>query len=47
MHGLDAVAKVAELAPDVVLMDIRMPELGGIGATHRITTAAPTSKVWC
>ncbi|CAM5376631.1 response regulator [Streptomyces microflavus] len=37
VNGLDAVAKVDELTPDVVLMDIRMPELGGIEATRRIT----------
>ncbi|TQJ54580.1 response regulator [Streptomyces sp. SLBN-115] len=45
VHGLDAVAKVDELAPDVVLMDIRMPELGGIEATQRITLAHPYIKV--
>jgi DNA-binding NarL/FixJ family response regulator len=39
VDGREAVAKVAELDPDVVLMDIRMPELGGIEATRRITRA--------
>ncbi|UUU23885.1 response regulator [Streptomyces sp. DSM 40750] len=45
VHGLDAIDKVAEVAPDVVLMDIRMPELGGIEATHRITTENPHIRV--
>lgn len=39
VDGVDAVEKVAGLAPDVVLMDIRMPRLGGIDATRRITEA--------
>ncbi|EMF53094.1 MULTISPECIES: response regulator transcription factor [Streptomyces] len=45
VHGLDAIDKVAELTPDVVLMDIRMPELGGIEATRRITTERPDIRV--
>ncbi|MGW2305520.1 response regulator [Streptomyces sp. NPDC001809] len=44
VDGADAVAKVAELSPDVVLMDIRMPGTGGIEAT-RILTSAGASPV--
>ncbi|MEU6550372.1 response regulator transcription factor [Streptomyces sp. NPDC046915] len=45
VDGLDAIGQVAELAPDVVLMDIRMPELGGIEATGRITAEHPDIRV--
>ncbi|MEU0653339.1 response regulator [Streptomyces albogriseolus] len=45
VNGIEAVGQVGELAPDVVLMDIRMPELGGIEATARITAVHPEVKV--
>jgi DNA-binding NarL/FixJ family response regulator len=38
--GMEAVDLAARLRPDVILMDIRMPELDGIGATSRILAEA-------
>ena len=43
--GADAVEMVRRLAPDVVLMDIRMPVLDGIAATRRITAGGATRVV--
>ncbi|MER5806176.1 response regulator transcription factor [Streptomyces mirabilis] len=40
-NGAEAVAAVAEHRPDVALMDIRMPEVDGIEATHRILADGP------
>jgi DNA-binding NarL/FixJ family response regulator len=45
VNGTEAVAKVRELRPDVVLMDIRMPEMNGIEATREIVTADEGAKV--
>ncbi len=43
--GLQAIERAADLQPDVVLMDIRMPQLDGIGATRRITASQPGVRV--
>ncbi|MBM7503356.1 response regulator [Agromyces aurantiacus] len=40
VDGADAVALAAELRPDLVLMDLRMPVLDGAAATERILAAA-------
>lgn len=44
-NGEEAVALCAERRPDVVLMDLEMPELDGIAATARIKAAQPAVAV--
>jgi DNA-binding NarL/FixJ family response regulator len=43
--GQEAIDVVSELQPDVVLMDIQMPDLGGIDASRAITAASPATGV--
>ncbi|MDD4857406.1 MAG: response regulator transcription factor [Candidatus Krumholzibacteria bacterium] len=43
--GLQAVKIVRELAPELVIMDVALPRLGGIEATHRIVKSMPDAKV--
>ena len=43
--GKEAVAQVDKLHPDVILMDLMMPQLDGIGATEQITTKQPNAHI--
>ncbi len=43
--GLAAIERAAELQPDVVMMDVRLPGISGIEATRRIRNAQPATKV--
>lgn len=43
--GREVVSKAIELKPDVVILDVSMPELNGVEATRQIRSAVPHSKV--
>lgn len=43
--GLEAVKKVAELSPDLIIIDISMPNLNGIQATRQIKRKNPNTRI--
>ncbi|HVM55130.1 MAG TPA: response regulator transcription factor [Acidimicrobiales bacterium] len=43
--GDAGVARAEELAPDVILMDVRMPRMGGIEATRAVSAALPSCRI--
>jgi DNA-binding NarL/FixJ family response regulator len=44
-NGEEAIAKAEESAPDVVLMDVRMPRINGIDAARAIRDSSPATKI--
>lgn len=43
--GKDAITKVMELRPDIVLLDINMPGMNGVNAAYEIRRISPSTKI--
>src|SRR5215831_1042060 len=43
--GTEAISMASQMLPDVVLMDINMPDMDGIAATEKLSTQVPTASV--
>lgn len=43
--GHEAIARAAELQPEIVLLDVQMPNMNGIGAVKEILEAAPNARI--
>jgi len=46
-NGIEAISLADSLHPDLVLMDINMPEMGGLEATRRIVAGTPAPSCLC
>ena len=44
-NGKDAIAQALKLKPNILLMDVRMPEMNGVEATAKIKQALPTCQI--
>jgi len=44
-NGAEAVERVRQLEPDVILMDVQMPELDGVAATRQVQETCPKTRV--
>jgi len=44
-NGKEAIEKVMELKPDIILLDINMPELNGVKAAYEIRRVSPATKI--
>ena len=45
VNGKEAIERVEQLKPDIILMDLVMPEMGGVEAIQAITTVHPDAKI--
>ena len=45
IDGMDAIAKTVQLSPDLVILDLMMPKLGGLQASQQILKRKPATKV--
>ena len=45
MNGLAAIGKTAELQPDVILLDINLPDMNGLEVARQMKTVSPSAEI--